>query len=181
MKKVKFVLVFLSLCAFTAVSSAVKASQPQDVTDDVSAFCSKYSKKEGFTVITLNKPVLKFASLMAKLGSGDDDTEFLSKIRKIHIISSDPGLKKDVIEAVRTDAVSFCNSSKYELGIEVNEVDEETKIFIQQANDKVTGFVIWNSTFDVSDVTVVFIEGDFNGSDMEKVMSKRSNSKKQKR
>ncbi len=139
------------------------------------SFVKQYAKKEGFTVVSINKAAMKILSVMSKFSARDDDTAMLSQVDGIYILTLDAG-KKDAVEVLETDFAAFCTANRYEKMIEVEESSELVNIYGKLEGEDVTGLIIWNTSLKDSSVNLVCLNGKFTSGDVEKIISNRGKS-----
>ena len=137
---------------------------------DILAFADQYKKKEGFTVVSLGRATMKILSLIAKSDKSDENgSEFLSKVKSIKIITSDP-MPKNRMDDFVNDVVQFCQIGKLEKLIEVDEPDSSVNIYCRLNDDEITELIILN--VETNSVDAIFIKGNFSFDDISNAASK---------
>ena len=98
--------------------------------------------------------------------------DYSSKIKKMVVLSSLPTRKKDEINNVVHDVLTFCEENGYEDAININNSGNSASLFYKTHNDKITGLIIIGIdalSEDVNHVEVRCIDGFFTSEDVKKI------------
>ena len=148
-------LIQLILAGIMIVPMSLNAQQ------DSKKFVGQYKKQDGFTVVTIGKPVMTMLSLFAKVGMDKEAAQTLKCVHALQVLSFDCRWDKTRGERFNSEALNFCNANNYEELIEVVEHNETVKIFGKTEGETITGLIVLNSSNRASSVDMVCIKGKF--------------------
>jgi len=155
-------LFIMTLAGMMFVNMGLNAQQ------DTKSFVKQYQKQEGFTTVTIGKPIMRMLSLFAKFD--DDETlQMLKRVDAIQVISFERGSDNNRYETFSNEALAFCNANGYEELIEVTEHSETVKIFGKTEEETITGLIILNRSNRGSSATMVCINGKFTLDDVQSI------------
>jgi len=121
----------------------------------------KYSDYKGFTVVTINKGLLKMAS---EMDLDDPEAEaFLGRINSIKILAAEDNVNVNLYDEV----LSALNKREYEELMTVNSSDEDVLMLAKKDGDIVEELVILVGGDD--DNAIVYISGRLSTRDLAKL------------
>jgi len=163
-------LVQMILTGTMIVSMSLNAQQ------DAKSFVQQYKKQDGFTVITIGKPMMSMVSLFAKASKSSEAAQMLKRINAIHVLDFECGWDKARSESFIREAMAFCDENRYEEFIEVVEHDETVKIFGKTEGEVITGLIVLNRSNRRGSSAMICLTGKFTIDDLQSING--SNGKK---
>ena len=129
---------------------------------DVKSFVEQYKKKEGFTVITIGKPIMSMVGVFAKFGKDKETAEIVKRVSTIQVVD---GWCKNFFN----ETVTFCSANQYEELIEIVEHDEIMKIFGKIEGEAITGLIVLSHSHLDNSVDMVSLTGKFTFDDIQSI------------
>jgi len=155
-------LFIITLAGMMFVNMSLNAQQ------DTKSFVKQYQKQEGFTTVTIGKPIMRMLSLFAKFDD-DEASQMLRHVDAIQVLAFERGSDKNQCETFNNEAMAFCNVNGYEELIEVVEHSETVKIFGKTEGKTITGLIILNRSNKGSSAAMVCINGKFTFDDVQSI------------
>lgn len=152
---------FLFIAVLTALSISVTAK------DDYGILFSKYAKEGNSESIRLGPLMMSFARMAA---DDNEDTQFLSHIKSIQILSLDE-CSENVKANFRRD-VEKISTDGGELLMEIEDGEDQLQIFAHKNGDTITSFVMINVG---DDPCLLKMTGSIQESEISKLVSENVN------
>jgi len=155
-------LFIMTLTGMMFVNMSLNAQQ------DTKSFVKQYQKQDGFTTVTIGKPIVRMLSLFAKF-EDEEVSQIFKHMNAIQILAFERGSNKNRCETFNNEMLVFCNANGYEELVEVVKHDDTVKIFCKTEGDAITGLIILNRSNQGSSAAMVCINGKFTFEDVQSI------------
>jgi len=158
----------LILVGFMIAPIGAKAQQ------SAKCFVQQYKRQEGFTVVTLGRPMMSFAGLFAKAAKEKEAADMLRRVDGVQILAFEPGRGRMQSERFFSEMMAFVGDNRYEELMEVIEHGNTVKIFGKTADETITGLIVYASSNHGNSTAMVSLTGRFTVDDLQNFNKKGS-------
>lgn len=123
----------------------------------------KYSDRDGFTVVTISKGLLK---MVANVDDDHESQDFLSRVHEIKVLATEDG-KNDI--NIYDEVLSSLDKSEYEELMKIKNTDEEVLMLARKDGDIVQELILLVGG--KKNNALVYISGKMNMKDLNKLSS----------
>ena len=109
--------------------------------NNAKSFVQQYKKQEGFTVVTIGKPVMKILRLFENAMDGND-AAMIRCVDVIHVLNFEGGRDGTRGKPFISEALTFCEANRYEELIEVVEQHETLKFLGKTDGEYITSLIV---------------------------------------
>jgi hypothetical protein len=163
MKKKK---IFRLILAGIMIAMSMSSMSMNLNAQDIKCFVKQYKKQDGFTVVTVGKPVMKMIGLFAKAGMEKDEAQIIKCVDAVQILAFDRRCDNVRSETFNSELLTFCDANRYEELIEIVEHDGTVKIFCKTEGETITGLIVLNRSNRDASAEMMSLRGKFTSDDL---------------
>lgn len=147
-----------------ALFMLVTASQAQTL----QTLFDKYSSDERFEYVSVGKGMMNMAGLLG--GIGKNESEMMSKMRSVKILSLEGEPNQQLIKSIETDLDKVLENGNFETAVEVRDKGERVNIYYRVSGENNADMLIVSK--EKNEFSLIWISGKMSKEEMMKSFSK---------
>lgn len=132
---------------------------------------NKYSGKSNVSSVYISPAMFKLMGTIPEIEMGDEDIDISSVISSLdgmYILESE---NRQVSKALLEESEKLLGRGNYELLMEVNDEDENVKMYVRIEGEVIKSFLLFASEKYESDASLIMFDGAINRKDLQTLLS----------